>query len=107
MQADSLSSEGTDPRTDSSPSRECLDTSFSKLHFLISVKFSCLFFFFFDAVVIEICKESSEKTDGESEGKLGIIQSGLNSDGLSLGKAQAGGQDGLMGGGLGSRRGHK
>ena len=64
-------------------------------------------FFFFDAVVIEICKESSEKTDGESEGKLGIIQSGLNSDGLSLGKAQAGGQDGLMGGGLGSRRGHK
>ena len=50
-----------------------------------------LLFFFFYAVVIEICQESSEKTDGESEGKLGIIQRGLNSDGLSLGKAQAGG----------------
>ena len=57
----------------------------------ISEVFLPFFFFFFYAVLIEICQESSEKTDGESEGKLGIIQRGLNSDGLSLGKAQAGG----------------
>ena len=58
--------------------------------------------------MFEICKKkkTSKKTDGKSEGKLGIIHRGLYSEGLLLGKAQVSDQDGLMEGGLGSRQGH-